>query len=414
MNTALKPGYKQTEVGVIPEDWNLMPFVRAVGTYIDYRGRTPRKLGLSWGGGDILALSANNVQMGRIDPDKDAYFGSEELYRTWMVQGECERGDVLLTMEAPLGNVAQIPDARKYILSQRVLLIKPKNWLLRDFLAHYMKGAAFQQQLSLNSTGSTAKGIQRRKLDDLPVYLPPTKVEQQAIAEALSDADALIESIEQLLAKKRDVKQASMQKLLTGERRLPGFVGDWEIRRFGDVVIPREERIDSRRGGSQEFCVELEHIGSATGSLLGSASTDSQSSLKTVFRAGDVLFGKLRAYLRKYWWADRPGVCSTEIWVLSSAEGCLASAYLFQLVQTDQFIEIASSAYGTHMPRSDWRMVKNYMLRLPPTIAEQNAVAEILSDMDDEVAAVEGNLAKARQIKQGMMQNLLTGKIRLV
>jgi len=84
-------GYKQTEVGVIPEDWGLMPFIRAVGSYIDYRGRTPRKLGLSWGGGDILALSANNVQMGRIDTDKEAYFGSEELYRKWMIQGECER-----------------------------------------------------------------------------------------------------------------------------------------------------------------------------------------------------------------------------------------------------------------------------------------------------------------------------------
>ena len=204
----INPGYKQTEVGVIPEDWEVMPFVRAVQSYIDYRGRTPRKLGLSWGGGDILALSANNVQMGRIDYDKGAYYGSDELYRKWMVQGECEPGDVLLTMEAPLGNVTQVPDSKKYILSQRVLLIKPKTWLLRDFLTHYMKSFFFQNQLSLNSTGSTAKGIQRKKLDELPVGLPPTLPEQTAIATILSDMDAEIAALETKLAKARQSSRA--------------------------------------------------------------------------------------------------------------------------------------------------------------------------------------------------------------
>ena len=86
---------------------------------------------MDWGGGDILALSANNVQMGQIDAEREAYYGSDDLYQRWMTQGDCERGDVLVTMEAPLGNVAQIPDDKKYILSQRVLLIKPKAVLAR-------------------------------------------------------------------------------------------------------------------------------------------------------------------------------------------------------------------------------------------------------------------------------------------
>ena len=215
-----KPGYKQTEVGMIPADWEFMPFRRAVAIYIDYRGRTPRKLGLSWGSGDILALSANNVQMGRIDPDKEAYLGSEVLYRKWMVQGNCEKGDILLTMEAPLGNVAQIPDSRRYILSQRVLLIKPKDWILPDFLANYMRGALFQNQLSQNSTGSTAKGIQRAKLDDLQIFLPSTKAEQEGIATILSDMDAEIAALEAKLTKARQLKQGMMQELLTGRIRL--------------------------------------------------------------------------------------------------------------------------------------------------------------------------------------------------
>ncbi len=214
------PGYKMTELGEIPQDWEVMPFVLAVGSYIDYRGRTPRKLGLSWGGGDILALSANNVQMGRIDPDKEAYLGGDLLYRRWMLQGDCEPGDILLTMEAPLGNVAQIPDSKRYILSQRVLLIKPRACLHRDFIAHYMRGRIFQKQLTLNSTGSTARGIQRRRLDDITICLPPTKAEQEAIAGILTDMDAEIAALEVELAKARGVKQGMMQELLTGRIRL--------------------------------------------------------------------------------------------------------------------------------------------------------------------------------------------------
>jgi type I restriction enzyme S subunit len=265
-----------------------------------------------------------------------------------------------------------------------------------------------------HSGKSGVPGVNRNDLHEIVVTLPPTKAEQEAIAEALSDADALIESLEQLIAKKHHLKQGAMQELLTGKKRLPVFHGEWEVKRVGDVVTPRSERIDPRKSGVQEFCVELEHIGSATGSLLGSTSTGEQSSLKSVFRAGDVLFGKLRAYLRKYWWADRPGVCSTEIWVFSPRESLISSAYLFQIVQADKFIEAASSSYGTHMPRSDWNVVKNYELPLPPTMEEQTAIATILSDMDTEIAGLEGKLAKARQIKQGMMQELLTGRIRLV
>ena len=244
------------------------------------------------------------------------------------------------------------------------------------------------------------------------VAIPPLP-EQRAIATALSDVDELLGGLDRLIAKKRDLKQAAMQQLLTGKKRLPGFSGEWEVKRFGEITFPRNERIDPRRSGIQEFCVELEHIEAGTGNLVGSNSTGDNSSLKSVFRKGDVLFGKLRAYLRKYWLADRAGVCSTEIWVFAPGARLIMSAYLFQLVQSDHFIESASTAYGTHMPRSDWNVVKNYELRLP-SLPEQTAIAEVLSDMDAELAALEQRLAKTRPFKQGMMQELLTGRIRLL
>ena len=204
-----------------------------------------------------------------------------------------------------------------------------------------------------------------------------------------------------------------MQELLTGRKRLPGFTEKWKSKLFGEIAQPRKQRIDPRRTASNEFCIELEHIEQATGFLGGYTATDEGSSLKSVFQKDDVLFGKLRAYLRKYWLADREGVCSTEIWVLVANSASLVPPYLFQIVRTERFIEAASTAYGTHMPRSDWNVVKNFELQVPPP-EEQIAIADILSDMDAEIISLETKLAKARRIKQGMMHELLTGRIRLV
>jgi type I restriction enzyme S subunit len=241
----------------------------------------------------------------------------------------------------------------------------------------------------------------------------PPIAEQRAIAAALSDVDALLAKLDQFIAKKRDLKQAAMQQLLTGQTRLPGFSGEREVKRLGDLATPRRDRIDPRKSGVQEFCVELEHIAPGTGRLLGSISTGEESSLKSVFHPGDVLFGKLRAYLRKYWLADRAGVCSTEIWALVANRCCVAAEFLLQIVASDKFIETASVAYGTHMPRSDWNVVKTYEVALP-ILEEQTAIATVLSDMDAELTALESRRDKTRALKQGMMQELLTGRIRLV
>jgi type I restriction enzyme S subunit len=295
-----------------------------------------------------------------------------------------------------------------------LICVRPDTEKLKPaFLKYFAQSSLYGNWVKVNSMRSGQPGINGREYASLPIPLPPTKAEQEAIAEVLSDADALIESLEQLIAKKRHLKQGAMQELLTGKKRLPGYSGEWEEKRFADVAFPRRDRVDPRRTGVHEFCVELEHIESASGVLLGSTSTGDQSSLKSVFRPGDVLFGKLRAYLRKYWLATRSGVCSTEIWVFVPNDRLITTDYLFQLIKTDRFIEAASNAYGTHMPRSDWNVVKNYELPLP-LLPEQAAIATILPDMDAEIAALEAKLAKARQIKQGMMQELLTGKTRLV
>jgi type I restriction enzyme S subunit len=162
------------------------------------------------------------------------------------------------------------------------------------------------------------------------------------------------------------------------------------------------------------LCIELEHLEPSTGRLYGAAFESQQAATKSVFRRGDVLFGKLRAYLRKYWLAEFDGVCSTEIWVLRSRGELVSNVYLVYTIQRDDFIETASTAYGTHMPRSDWKIVAKFDLALPSDATEQAAIAQVLSDMDAEISAIEARLTKARALKQAMAQALLTGRIRLV
>ncbi|MCL4745764.1 MAG: restriction endonuclease subunit S, partial [Burkholderiaceae bacterium] len=146
--------YKASALGLIPREWEAIPLKSVIQHTIDFRGRTPRKLGMDWGGGDILALSANNVQPGRIDTSREAYFGSEELYQRWMTNGCTQKGDVLLTMEAPLGNIAQIPDDAKYILSQRVIALRfDPAQILNDFAFWQMQSEEFQTSMALRSTG---------------------------------------------------------------------------------------------------------------------------------------------------------------------------------------------------------------------------------------------------------------------
>jgi type I restriction enzyme S subunit len=241
----------------------------------------------------------------------------------------------------------------------------------------------------------------------------PPKDEQKAIAQTLGDFDELIDGLDALIQKKRDIKQAAMQQLLSGKSRLNGFAKPWEEFRFGELAYPRRDRTSPEHGELSDFCIELEDIQQGTGELIGESSTGQGSSMKTVFLPGDVLFGKLRAYLRKFWLADRPGVCSTEIWALVSNRNLILPEYLFQIVRQQKFIDAASVTYGTHMPRSDWNVVKQFMLRVP-YVKEQHAIAEVLSDMDVEIAALGKRRDKTQALKLGVMNQLLSGNVRLI
>ena len=408
---SIPPGYKQTEMGVIPVDWSIEK-LNDISIISRLAGAEYTSFWEETYDGEIIALRGFNIGRGRII-EKDLVCISNELSLKLKRSRLC-KGDVVYPCVGSIGNAVVIMEDDKYHIQQNIARITPNpENISSKYLANYLMSFLGEREVSRFNASSSQPSVLVGSLRQYRIPLPPILAEQEAISQALTDTDALIESLEQLIAKKRQIKQGAMQELLTGKRRLPGFSGEWEVKPFGDIAQLRKDRIDPRKTGGHEFCIELEHIEQETGCLIGYTMTGEGSSLKSVFKKEDVLFGKLRAYLRKYWLADREGVCSTEMWVLVAKQSLVIPQFLLQLVKEDKFVEAASSAYGTHMPRSDWNVVKKYEVHLPP-LEEQTSIATILSDMDAEITSLEEKLVKTRQIKQGMMQELLTGRIRLV
>ncbi len=405
------PGYKRTEVGVIPEDWEVKPlgmlgqFKNGINKDKDDFGHGFPLVNLM----DVFGIPTvtNSVSLGRVN-------ASEVERRTY----DLRAGDVLFVRSSvkPEGVglttliTRDLPDT---VFSGFLIRYRTNDQLVPEFKEHCFWEGDFRRRLISNSTVSANTNINQNVLKTLPLTFPPNKPEQRAIAAALSDADGLIGALDALIAKKRAIKQAAMQQLLTGKKRLPGFSGEWEKKRLGEATSIRNQKVLPSNVDPDTLCVELEYIGQGDGRLLEVSIAQNSTSSKYRFFTEDVLFGRLRSYLRKFWYADRDGICTTEIWPLMADASLIDSRFLYAIVQSDRFIEAASISYGTHMPRADWNVMKNFEIHLPP-LPEQTAIAAVLSDMDAEIAALERRREKAEQIKQGMMQQLLTGRVRLV
>ncbi|WP_084998771.1 restriction endonuclease subunit S, partial [Lentilactobacillus parabuchneri] len=175
------------------DDWEERKFFESIASTIDFRGRTPKKLGMDWSDSGYLALSALNVKNGYIDPLADAHYGDEKLYRKWMSGRELKKGQVLFTTEAPMGNVAQVPDDNGYILSQRTVAFETKeDMMTNDFLAVLLKSPLVFNNLSALSSGGTAKGVSQKSLKGLSITVPLDIDEQQKIGSFFKQLDDTI------------------------------------------------------------------------------------------------------------------------------------------------------------------------------------------------------------------------------
>lgn len=281
--------------------------------------------------------------------------------------------------------------------------------LFNHYLAHLFRG--METEWDRLMAGSTHNTIYMPLFESMQVLVPPLP-EQQAIAAALSDVDGVVAGLERVIAKKRLIKQGAMQDLLTARRRLPGFSGEWEVKPFAQIARIRNTKVQTLDNTVAQNCIELEQVESETGRILYWADATNRATVKYQFEPDDVLFGRLRPYLRKFHRANIQGVCSTEIWPLMT-QG-INGGFLYQVIQSDGLIAAACESYGTHMPRADWGKIATHQIQVPVDRKEQEAIGEVLADMENEIQILESRLAKARAVKEGMMQNLLTGRVRLV
>jgi type I restriction enzyme S subunit len=280
--------------------------------------------------------------------------------------------------------------------------------------------------------GSTHNSIYMPAFQNLQILLPPIG-EQEALAEALSDADALIESLAGLLAKKRQLKQGAMQELLTGKKRLPGFIGEWEVKALGDLFNFSGGFTASRDQLSSEGYCYL-HYGDIHTSNKSFVDVRSEYQdipkldvpLKRVSPVsllddGDVVFvdaSEDDEGTSKHVVIINPDaipfISGLHTMVAKAKTNALAHQYRHYCFQTAAVkAQFRFFAVGTKVSGISKSNIARVTLPVP-SVPEQIAIGAILSDMDAEIAALEAKLAKARQIKQGMMQELLTGRIRLV
>jgi type I restriction enzyme S subunit len=278
----------------------------------------------------------------------------------------------------------------------------------RTFLFYALKSLEPELR-SAGQTGSQAN-VNTRIVKELKISLPPV-AEQLRIAEALLDVDLEIAALRRLIEKKEEIRLGLSQRLLSGRSRLPGFGGSWRRMAVDELVSPVKERVDPQSVPPGTPLVELEDILPGRGRLRPAALSREVTSMKSSFQPGDVLFGRLRAYLRKYLLAETTGVCSTEIWVLRPTDATIG-VYVRYLVESKRFIDAASGSYGTHMPRSDWSYLRKTEFEVPP-VEEQRAIASTLQAADGEIDLLWDRVAKARAVREGMMQELLTGRTRL-
>jgi len=414
----VRPGYKQTEVGVIPEGWTIVTLENTSTSNGLIRGPFGGALKKSFFTGHGYKVYEQRNAIYKTHEIGDYYINLEKFKE--LERFRIRPGDYIVSCSGTIGCIYQIPSgAPDGVINQALLKISLNGEMVDDkyFLAIF-QSESFQNRIKENSHGGAMQNLVGMDIFRKTQFQLPPKIEQEAIAEALSDADALIESVEQLIAKKRQIKQGAMQELLTGEIRLPGFEGEWEEKRLGDIAkiqrgaSPRP--IDSPIWFDSNSFIGWVRISDVTGS--GMFLTGTSQRLSSLGIQHSRLVSAESLIMSICATVGRP--------IITKIDVCIHDGFVvFDNLDADHFflfyilkwIEPNWTKHGQTGSQMNLNtgLINETIVKLPPR-KEQSAIATILSDMDEEISALESKLAKTRQLKQGMMQELLTGRIRLI
>ena len=409
MSAQVRPGYKLTEVGVIPNEWSIKRLgdLASVGS-----GGTPSREKAAYWNGLIPWVTTSQIDFNTITC-ADQFITVEGLQNS--AAKLLPAGTLLMALYGQgktRGKVGVL--GIEAATNQACASISLTEGISREFALHFLASRYESIRNSSNTGGQ--ENLNGQIVKDTPVVLPPIS-EQRAIAAALSDMDALISGLDQLIAKKRDIKQASMQQLLTGQLRLPGFSGEWEVTQLGDLASiqrgasPRP--IDSPIWFDDWSLVGWVRISDVTRSNIFLRETTQRLSALGVKHSRPVSRGSLIMSICAT--VGRP--------VITEIDTCIHDGFVvfddlkanrYFIYYALKFIEGDWSRHGQTGSQMNLNtgLIKGTEIPVPPD-EEQIAIVSILSDMDSELSTLETRRDKAHQLKQGMMQELLTGRIRL-
>lgn len=413
-------------------EWKQLNFLDSIERIIDFRGRTPKKLGLDWSTSGYRALSALNVKQGYIDFLIDPHYGNQELYDKWMTGSELHQGQVVFTTEAPMGNVAQVPNTDKYILSQRTIAFITKSEIIvEDFLAVLLRSFRVFQELSALSSGGTAKGVSQKVLTNLIVCIPEYLEEQAIISNYLQKLDSLISEHQQKHDKLSNIKKAILEKMfpkqgeIIPEIRFKGFGGEWEDMPFGACFNNVPNNTLSRANLNYEggiaknihygdILIKFGNILDATNELLPFI-TDSNIADKlkhTALRDGDIIIADAAE-------DSAVGKC-TELFningqlVLSGLHTIavrptlpFASKYLgYYLNSSSYHDQLLSLMQGTKVLSISKTAIQNTNVAFPKSSEEQTAIGNFFQKLDTLINQHQQQITKLTNIKQACLSKM--------
>lgn len=407
------PGYKHSDVGVIPDDWDAVPLSQTAKRIT--RGASPRPIdspvwfdsrsSVGW------VRISDVTRSGRYLTETTQRLSEEGIRRSRPVPS----GSLIMSICATVGRPIE---TRIDTCIHDGFVVFDQPSIDQSYLYHVL--AALETTWSKHGQTGSQMNLNTGLINSCLIPLPPTETEQRAIAQALSDVDALLAALDKIIAKKRDLKQATMQRLLTGKTRLPGFSGEWRIRRLGEEAtfhkgkgLPKSHITPF----GSEPCIHYGELFTQYPEIIKEvfSSTDKQGAY---FRsiASDVLMPTSDVTprgLAKASCIQMDGVIlGGDILVIRTDPSRVYGPFLSYVIRREeaQVLRLVTGTTVFHLYGAD---MKKFLFQLPP-IDEQRAIACVLSDMDAELSALEARREKTRQLKQAMMQELLTGKTRLI
>ncbi|MDZ7815506.1 MAG: restriction endonuclease subunit S [Planctomycetota bacterium] len=373
----LKPGYKQTEIGVLPEDWDV-DFIESLA---------------------FITTGSKNTQDRIEDGGYPFFVRSQTVER---IDSYSFDGEAVLTAGDGVGTgkVFHYINGR-FDVHQRVYRISDFKKRLNGYFFYLYFSTNFYNRIMQMTAKSSVDSVRREMIAQMSVPVPRLIEEQNAISDALSDVDALLEGLDRLIAKKRDLKQAAMQQLLTGKTRLPGFEEEWETKRLGGIANISK--------GTQLHYSEANldgHFPHFNGGISPSSFTDRfNTSANTIaISEGGNSCGYVQLVPQPFW-------CGGHCYAVVPRS--VDNLFLFHALNGQQ-TAIQGLRVGSGLPNVQKTALADFKFHAPTDMDEQAAIATVLSDMHAEIEALEQRRAKTADLKQAMMQELLTGKTRLV